>query len=88
MDAVLDRFGRVVIPKELRDALGLKAGSVLHILFGNHEITLKPVENVVPVSKKGNLTVINVKLTGDGDIIQKVRRSRIRKVTGIPEEDL
>ena len=88
MDTVLDRFGRIVIPKELRDALGLKAGSILHVLSGNHEITLKPVENAVPISKKGNLTVINVKLENCGDIVQQVRKSRINKVTGIPENDL
>ena len=88
MDTVLDRFGRIVIPKELRDALGLKAGSILHILSGNHEITLKPIDNVVPMSKKGNLTVINVKLEGNDDIVQQVRMSRISKVTGVPENDL
>jgi AbrB family looped-hinge helix DNA binding protein len=88
MDTVIDRFGRIVIPKELRDAMGLKAGSVLHILFGNQEIRLKPAENVVQMSKKGGITVIDVQLESSSDIVQQVRKSRISKVTGIPEEDL
>lgn len=90
MDAVIDRFGRVVIPKELRDALGLKAGSVLQILFGNHEIRLKPAKDVVLTSKEGHVTVLNVQLPGDGavDIVRKVRNARIAKVAGISEDDL
>jgi len=28
---ILDRFGRVVIPKQVRDDPGLKAGSILQI---------------------------------------------------------
>ena len=88
MDAVIDRFGRIVIPKELRDVLGLKVGSILRILSNNHEITLKPVEDTVPIAKKGNLTVINVKLENGGNIVQQIRKSRISKITGIPESDL
>ncbi|MBF0410593.1 MAG: hypothetical protein HQM10_24830 [Candidatus Riflebacteria bacterium] len=54
----------------------------------NHEITLKPVEDTVPIAKKGNLTVINVKLENGGNIVQQIRKSRISKITGIPESDL
>ena len=35
METTLDRFGRVVIPKQVRDDLGLKPGAVLDSRLGS-----------------------------------------------------
>jgi len=36
MEAVLDRFGRIVIPKPIRDHLDMQAGAALQIKADEH----------------------------------------------------
>ena len=42
MQTVLDKFGRVVIPKQVRLRLGLKAGALLKIEEREHQVLLGP----------------------------------------------
>ena len=42
MKSTVDRFGRVVIPKEIRDRLGLKPGAEIDIGDNGNEIIVKP----------------------------------------------
>ena len=39
----LDQLGRVVLPKELRDVLGLAENAPLEIYVGNESIVLKKI---------------------------------------------
>ncbi len=41
METTLDRFGRIVIPKQVRAGLGLRAGSVLEIKERDDQIILR-----------------------------------------------
>ena len=41
MQTTLDRFGRIVIPKQVRSGLGLRAGSVLEIQEQDEQIILR-----------------------------------------------
>jgi AbrB family looped-hinge helix DNA binding protein len=43
METSLDRFGRIFIPKKIREDFNLKAGSLIRIKEGDQEIILKPV---------------------------------------------
>lgn len=52
MKAVLDKFGRIVIPKEVRESLCLKPGSTFFIEEVNREIHLKPMEGTQNVKNK------------------------------------
>ena len=42
MEATVDSVGRVVIPKQLRDALGLRAGAKVDISFYGAGLQLVP----------------------------------------------
>ena len=44
MEATLDRFGRIVIPKKMREYFNLRPGSPVRIEEGQDGILLKPVE--------------------------------------------
>jgi len=44
MKAALDRFGRVIIPKKIREHLGLDAGKMLSIEENEGAVLLKPVQ--------------------------------------------
>ncbi len=49
MKTILDRFGWVVVPKEIRDRLGLKPGAEMEIDENGSEVVLKPVEHETPL---------------------------------------
>ncbi|MFQ5686514.1 MAG: AbrB/MazE/SpoVT family DNA-binding domain-containing protein [Candidatus Scalindua sp.] len=81
MKTTLDRFGRVVIPKEVRDDLGLKPGSVLQIEESKREILLKPVcEGPRIVVKDGVLVFLGTKA---GDIDEAIRAHREKRMSDI-----
>ena len=44
METTLDKFGRIVIPKEIRDDFNLKPGSQIRIEESDQAIILKPFE--------------------------------------------
>lgn len=52
MKTTLDRFGRVLIPMEVRDHLGLNPGAVLEIVELEETILLKPKNDKVHVVVK------------------------------------
>ena len=84
MDAILDKFGRVVIPKKIRETLGIGPGSVFHIEAENREIHLKPVEENTGLKKNKNGWLV---FTGDftaspEDAVDQIRRKRLRHISG------
>ncbi|MBW1999626.1 MAG: AbrB/MazE/SpoVT family DNA-binding domain-containing protein [Deltaproteobacteria bacterium] len=65
METTLDRFGRVVIPKRVRDDLGLQAGAVLQIKQEGHKILMEPVHEGPPIVVKKGVLVFQGTATGD-----------------------
>lgn len=55
--ATLDRFGRVVIPKSVRDAAGLQPGARLSVVHLDGRIELVPEQPEVRVERRGRLLV-------------------------------
>ena len=82
----IDRAGRVVIPKAVRDALRLAPGDLLEIRTSNDEITLKPVRGEPAIRKKRGIWVYcggSEASTEDLiELIDRVRDERIRDTLG------
>ena len=53
----LDKAGRVVIPKPLREELHLGPGDSLELEFAGEEITLRPVRGTAPLTKERGVWV-------------------------------
>ena len=74
MKTTLDRFGRVVVPKEIRDRLGLKPGAEIEIDEHENEVVLKAVEHETPLKVEEGILVFTG--TATGDLTEAVRAHR------------
>jgi AbrB family looped-hinge helix DNA binding protein len=82
----LDKAGRVVIPKRLRDELHLSSGDSLEIESHGDECILRPVREEATMFKKDGMWVIKTgkPLTVEdvNAVIESVREERHRQILG------
>ena len=82
MDVTIDKFGRIVIPKVVRDSLGLKAGSELQVEIteeetGERTIALRPgQEKALLIDEDGLLVYTGVLKVQDFDVVEHIRVTR------------
>ena len=57
MKTTIDRAGRLVVPKRIREAAGILPGSELTIRVADGRIEIEPVALEVRLVKRGSLTV-------------------------------
>lgn len=83
MDVVLDRFGRILIPKRIRERVGLKSGMSLKLDVRGRTVQLTPVEQE-PLFDSGGVLVFGGNLAGDAELVfEELEQERIRKLAGI-----
>jgi len=56
---IIDKAGRVVIPKPLREALQLEPGDSLELETVGEQITLRPVRGTGPLTKEQGVWVFH-----------------------------
>lgn len=84
MLVALDKFGRMVLPKVIRDAFGLQPGAALEIEERAECIVLKPVLDQTPIVEKDGLLVFRGKAAASmRDAVAEHRRLRMRKLGGM-----
>jgi AbrB family looped-hinge helix DNA binding protein len=86
MTLKMDKAGRVILPKPLRDRLGLHEGSDLEVEETPEGVMLKTLEARPSMIKKQGLWVHTGKVPHDFDVVQAVRddrEDRIRKLSGL-----
>lgn len=57
MKTTIDRAGRLVVPKPIRDAAGIAPGAQLQIRVADGRIEIEPAPLEVKLVKRGSLTV-------------------------------
>lgn len=83
MRTSVDRFGRVVIPKELRDRLGLTPGAPLELEAAEDRLELRLVGESATTLLDGGVLVFAGEATGDlGDAVDRGRRDRVAGILG------
>lgn len=78
----LDNAGRVVIPKTLRDELGLEPGDTLALESDGERVTLRPVRSDAPLRKEQGVWVFRsgraIAASETGRVLQDLRAERVR----------
>jgi AbrB family looped-hinge helix DNA binding protein len=81
METTIDRFGRIVIPKEIRDDFNLKPGSPIRIEESDQVIILKPLQGEANLHWKDGVLVFSGTPLGDlTKALEKHREDRSRKL--------
>jgi len=83
MELVIDKAGRVVIPKTVRDRLGLRAGDALELQSEGDSVRLRPARPKTVLCKEHGLWVYCGDSSGV-DIINAIeddRENRVRDVS-------
>ncbi len=80
METTLDKFGRIVIPKAVRDHYGLAAGVVLDIRSGEDGIVLLPQKPRPDLIEKGGVLVFTGEAEEDlEEAVERQREERMRQ---------
>lgn len=87
MEVTLDRFGRVVIPKAIRDQLGLGPGAVLELEEGERDgIVLRPRRPEPDLVEEHGVLVFTGEPTADlVSAIERHRENRSRELAAWSE---
>jgi AbrB family looped-hinge helix DNA binding protein len=76
----IDKAGRVVIPKQLREELHLEAGDALEMESAGEQITLRPVRGTGPLTQEQGVWVfrtgIPLPAAATDDVLQRIREER------------
>lgn len=80
LETTVDKFGRVLIPKSVRNHLGFKAGIVVQLQEHKQELILKVVGETPLIDVKEGIAIFTGKAVGDlSTSIELTREERIKK---------
>ena len=86
MRITIDRAGRVVIPKVLRDKLDLAPGDTLELENAGENMTLRPLRAASPLTKEKGVWVFRsgqpLPSTATDEVIADIRHERDRQNLG------
>lgn len=80
MHLVIDKAGRVVIPKPLREELNLEPGDALEMECAGERITLRPVRGTGPLTKEQGVWVFHtgqpLSAAATDEMLRRIREER------------
>jgi len=86
MTLKIDKAGRVILPKPVRDRLGLRAGIDIEVEETPEGLVLKPVHHRSAVIREGKFLVHDGEIPPGYDIVMAIedeREERDRRVWGL-----
>ena len=78
----MDRFGRILIPKALREALALQPGAQLEVEVEGGALHLRPAARDVQVTRRHGRLILSADGVITGDPVQDLRYERLNEVLG------
>jgi AbrB family looped-hinge helix DNA binding protein len=87
MQLTIDKFGRIVIPKALRDDLQLTSGTMLEVEEKADHLILRPFhEQPVLMRKNGFLVYTGKPVNSLDTVVKQVREERLLKIAGLNQD--
>lgn len=81
METSVDRFGRILIPKRVRDDFNLKAGTLIRIEESDQAIILTPCHGEPSLKvKEGVLVYSGTSVEDIGDALARHREERVKSI--------
>lgn len=81
MVTTLDKFGRVIIPKKLREQLGITPETTLHIEEDGKRIIIEPVQEAEPLIEREGVLISTGKLRADAaELLTRERKRRMHQL--------
>ena len=74
----LDKFGRILIPKKMRERMHLKAGEKVRLHFEQDTLTVKPAAREPRLIEQNGFLVIDSDTPIEGDPIREIYEQRAR----------
>lgn len=84
MITTLDKFGRIIIPKKLREHVGITSETNLNIQADGKRIIIEPIRKEEPLVEKDGILVFTGELQGEID--QFLINDRKRRITKLLTE--
>lgn len=78
MQTRLDKFGRVIIPKSVRQKLGLKPGEILELEEEGEKIVIKPSHKKGSLVLKDGVLVFTGK--AEAELLEAVKEDRNKRI--------
>jgi AbrB family looped-hinge helix DNA binding protein len=82
----LDKAGRAVLPKRVRDELQLGPGDALEVESSDDQIILRPLRAILPLYKKQGIWVLRagkpISVETVNETLRKVREEKGRRSLG------
>lgn len=83
MITTLDKYGRIIIPKKIREQLGISSETGLHLEEDGNRIIIEPIQEEEPVVDKDGILVFTGKIQDDpGQLLEGDRQQRMNKLLG------
>ena len=87
MTLALDKMGRLVVPKALRDRFALKPGDELDVTVDSDGIRLRPLAPLQPMTVQNGILVCSSELPASawdlGSFIEQQRDQRSQELSGL-----
>ena len=91
MQTSIDKFGRVLVPKELRDGMGLAPGALLELERSGDSLVITPAAQSPLLLREGGVLVFTGEFLGHAsdicEMIDKGRADRDRQVSGLDKDE-
>jgi len=81
----IDKAGRVILPKPVRDRLGLREGTALEMQETQDGVILKAVENRPAMTRRDGLWIYTGELPAGFDTVQAIRDDREDRIRGLAD---
>jgi len=89
MQLTVDKAGRIVLPKPLRDELNLSPGDSLEVQAAEEQIILRPVRTTSPLEKERGVWVFRtgeeLRASSVEETLRQLRQERERNALGRAE---